>query len=44
MATLFKILLDIGLVPYDFGVGVTTPIPKYKGIKNKLMMMMISEV
>jgi len=36
ITTLFNILLDLGLVPDDFGVGVTTPIPKFKGIKKQL--------
>ena len=32
--TFFNILLFTGLVPDDFGTGVTTPIPKFKGNKK----------
>jgi hypothetical protein len=31
---LFNILLHTGQVPDDFGIGVTTPIPKFKGNKK----------
>ena len=34
LSKLFNILLDTGLVPDDFGVGITTPIPKFKGCKK----------
>ena len=36
LSTLFNIILLCGLVPDDFGVGVTTPIPKFKGNKKSV--------
>ena len=34
LAKLFDILLYTGFVPDDFGVGLTTPLPKFKGSKK----------
>ena len=34
LTRLFNVLMHTGLVPDDFGVGVTTPIPKFKGNKK----------
>ena len=34
LCKLFNMLLYTGLVPDDFSVGVTTPIPKFKGCKK----------
>ena len=34
LARLFEIMLYKGLVPDDFGIGITTPIPKFKGAKK----------
>ena len=34
LSKLFNIYMTSGIVPDDFGVGVTTPIPKFKGRKN----------
>ena len=31
LCKLFNIILDTGFVPDDFGLGITTPIPKFKG-------------
>lgn len=36
LARLFEIMIFKGMVPDDFGVGVTTPIPKFKGNKNNI--------
>ena len=36
LAKLFSIFLDVGVVPTDFCLGITTPIPKYKGIKKNV--------
>ena len=36
ITTLFNILLKLELVPDNFGVGLTTPIPKYKGNKKDI--------
>ena len=36
LSKLFNILLYTGLVPDDFGKGVTAPIPKFKGNKRKV--------
>jgi len=33
---LFNLCLTLGVVPEKFGVGVTTPIPKFKGIRAKV--------
>lgn len=35
LSVLFNIMLKTGLVPDDFGIGVTTPIPKFKGNKKQ---------
>ena len=37
LVKLFEIILDIGIVPDDFGLGVTTPLPKFKGSKKKVV-------
>ena len=34
LRTLFNIMLRTGLVPDSFGIGKTTPIPKFKGCKK----------
>ena len=34
LAKMFTIFLDLGIVPSDFGLGITTPIPKFKGLKK----------
>ena len=36
LSKLFNILLYTGLVPDDFGIGVTTPIPKFKDNKRNI--------
>ena len=36
LTRLFNIMLHTGLIPDDFGVGVTTPIPKFKGTKKNV--------
>ena len=36
LRTLFNIMLYIGVVPDEFGIGVTTPIPKFKGCKKSV--------
>jgi len=36
LAKLFTIFLDIGTVPADFCLGITTPIPKFKGFKKSV--------
>src|SRR5207245_7244634 len=33
---LFNLFLSLGVVPDNFGLGITTPIPKFKGIKSKV--------
>ena len=35
LALLFNMFLITGVVPDDFGLGVTMPIPKFKGYKQK---------
>ena len=37
LSQLFNIMLLIGCVPDDFGVGITTPIPKFKGNKKNIV-------
>ena len=34
LTRIFNIMINTGLVPDDFGVGITTPIPKFKGNKK----------
>ena len=36
LTRLFNIMVKIGLVPDDFGIGITTPIPKFKGNKKNV--------
>jgi len=34
LTRIFNIMINTGLVPDDFGIGITTPIPKFKGNKK----------
>ena len=36
LRTLFNIMLHTGLVPDSFGIGKTTPVPKFKGCKRSV--------
>ena len=36
LTRLFNIMINTGFVPDDFGIGVTTPIPKFKGNKKNV--------
>ena len=36
LSSLFVFMIFKGMVPDDFGVGVTTPIPKFKGNKKNI--------
>ena len=36
MSKLFSIFLEVGIVPSDFSLGITTPVPKYKGVRKNV--------
>ena len=36
MRTLFNVMIYTGIVPDEFGIGITTPIPKFKGCKKSV--------
>ena len=36
LRTLFNIMIHTGIVPDEFGIGITTPIPKFKGCKRSV--------
>jgi hypothetical protein len=36
LKTIYNIFLFIGEVPHDFGAGIVTPIPKFKGFKKNV--------